>query len=564
MIKGKGVSDGVAFGKVMILKHEEIKVSDTKIENVENEMQIFHNALNSVIEETKKLIHELSGTERNIMEAYLMILQDSTLIQETINLIEQQNYNAAYATEEGFDTIIKVFENMEDSYMSARSSDIADMKNKILLKILNKKMIDLSRLPENTVIVANEITTSDTAKLDLKNTVGIITKLGGITSHVSIMARTNEIPAIIGIENYQNEFKENDFIAMNGTTGEIFVNPSKEKIEELKKYKQQIQQEKEELEKYKNKESKTIDNHKVEILSNIGIPRDADVAINNTAEGIGLFRSEFLYMNSEQFPTEEEQFRAYKNVAQKFKEKKVIIRTLDIGGDKDLKYMKLPKEENPFLGYRAIRICLDNTKLFKTQLRAILRASAYGNLSIMLPMISSLEELKKAKGIIEEVKKDLVNEHIEFRENIKVGIMIEIPSAALMAEELAKYCDFFSIGTNDLIQYTVAVERGNEKIANLYTKYHPAVIKLIKSAIDGAHKNNITCGMCGEAASDPLFIPLLIGLGLDEFSMNASKVLRARKTIMNLNYEDCKKLADEVLKLVSSDEITKRINDFSK
>ena len=562
MIKGKGVSEGIAFGKVFILEHEEIKVEDTKIEDTENEINIFNKALNSVIEETQKLIHELAGTEKNIMEAYLMILQDDTLIQETKNLITLKQYNAAYATEQGFNNIIKIFENMDDSYMAARSSDIKDMKNKILSKILNKEIIDLSELPENTVIVANELTTSDTAKLNLKNIAGIITKLGGITSHVSIMARTNEIPAIVDVENYKKEFKEKEFVAMNGTSGEIFVNPSKERIEELKRHKQQIEKEKQELEKYKNKESKTIDNHKVEVLSNIGIPKDADIAINNTAEGIGLFRSEFLYMNSDRFPTEEEQFRAYKNVVQKFKDKKVVIRTLDIGGDKDLKYMKLPKEENPFLGYRAIRICLDNTKLFKTQLRAILRASEYGNISIMIPMISSLEELKKAKEIIKEVKKDLINENIKFKKDIKVGIMIEIPATALIAEELAKECDFFSIGTNDLIQYTVAVERGNEKIADLYTKYHPAVIKLIKLAIDGAHKNNITCGMCGEAASDPLFIPLLIGLGLDEFSMNASKVLKARKTIINLNYKSCVKLTEEVLRLASSEEVKKQLDDF--
>lgn len=302
------------------------------------------------------------------------------------------------------------------------------------------------------------------------------------------------------------------------------------------------------------------DGHQVELLANIGGPQDIKIVTENTAEGVGLLRSEFLYMDSEDFPTEKEQFEAYKKVAENLPNKKIIIRTLDIGGDKDLKYMKLPKEKNPFLGYRAIRIYLDNIALFKVQLRAILAASAYGNLAIMLPMISSVEELRRAKEVIEEAKEELREKKTPFNEKIEIGIMVEIPSAAIMAEELAKECDFFSIGTNDLIQYTIAVERGNEKVANLYTHYHPAVIRLIKSAIDGAHKNNILCGMCGEAAGDPLFVPLLVGLGLDEFSMNGNKILQTRKLIMELNFEDCKKLAKEVLELTSSEEIKKRIS----
>ena len=320
-------------------------------------------------------------------------------------------------------------------------------------------------------------------------------------------------------------------------------------------------QEKEQLENYKNQVSSTKDGHKVELLANIGGPQDIQIVLENTAEGIGLFRSEFLYMNSEDFPTESQQFEAYKKVAKKLPNKKIIIRTLDIGGDKNLKYMKLPEEENPFLGYRAIRICLDNVALFKVQLRAILRASIYGNLAIMLPMISSLEELRNAKKVIEEAKEELRAKQIEFNEKIEIGIMIEIPSAALMAEELGKECDFFSIGTNDLIQYTLAVERGNEKVAKLYTHFHPAVIRLIKSAIDGAHKNHILCGMCGEAAGDSRFIPLLIGLGLDEFSMNANKILQSRKLIKELNYTECQKLAKEILELYSIEEIKLKLKN---
>ena len=334
------------------------------------------------------------------------------------------------------------------------------------------------------------------------------------------------------------------------------------KIEELTKNQESLKQEKLELEKYKNEKTITKDGHQVELLANIGGPQDIQIVIDNTAEGVGLLRSEFLYMDAIDFPSEDEQFIAYKKIAESLENKRLVIRTLDIGGDKDLKYMKLPKEENPFLGYRAIRIYLDNVDLFKVQLRAILRASSYGNVAIMLPMISSIEELRKSKEIIEEVKQELKTKNIKFNENIEVGIMVEIPASAVMADKFAKECDFFSIGTNDLIQYTIAVERGNEKLVNLYSHFNPAVIHLIKSAIDGAHKNGILCGMCGEAAGDVNFIPLLVGLGLDEFSMNANKILKARKLIIDLNFKECKELANKVLKLESTEEVKRILDNF--
>ena len=559
MLKGKGISEGIGLGKVMILENEDITLEKIRIENVEAEKEIFYQALHAVEAETQELIHKLDGKEKDIMQAYLMILQDPTLAQETIRIIKQDKCNASYATEIGFNKIIQSFEEIDDPYMAARSSDIKDMKKKVLYKILNKKEINLSELPQNTILVTKELTTSDIAKLDLKNIAGIVTEVGGINSHMAIIARTHEIPAIVGIKQIVQMIKEKDFIAVNGTTGEIFVNPSKEECTKLEQIKENSKKQKEQLANFKGQSSSTKDGHHVELLANIGGVQDVDLVINNTAEGIGLFRSEFLYMNSEDFPTEKEQFESYRKVAERFQNQKIVIRTLDIGGDKAIKYMKLPEEENPFLGYRAIRIFLDNVSLFKVQLRAILRASAYGNLAIMLPMISSIEELREAKKIIQEVKEELKVKKIPFKEDIEIGIMIEIPSAALMAEELAKECDFFSIGTNDLIQYTVAVERGNEKIANLYTHFHPAVIRLIKYAIDGAHKNNILCGMCGEAAGDPLFIPVLVGLGLDEFSMNANKILQTRKLIRELKFTDCQKLADEVLNLVSTEEIKKKL-----
>lgn len=562
MLVGKGISEGIGLGKAVILEENGLKIEKQKIEDISAEKQQIYDAVKEVESEIEKLIQNIDGTEKEIMQAYLMILQDPSLIQETIKIIEQEKCNSAYAVENGLNQIIKTFEEMDDPYMAARSRDIEDMKKRILAKLLKIEEIDLSKLPENTILVAKELSTSDSAKMNLKNISGIITEIGGVNSHMAIIARTNEIPAIVGIRHIFENIKENDFIALNGATGEIFLNPTQEKIEELTKNQENIKQEKQELEKYKNKKAITKDGHQVELLANIGGPQDIQIVIDNTAEGVGLLRSEFLYMDAKDFPSEEEQFEAYKKIAESLENKRLVIRTLDIGGDKDLKYMKLPKEENPFLGYRAIRIYLDNVDLFKVQLRAILRASSYGNVAIMLPMISSIEELRKSKEIIEKVKQELKTKNIKFNENIEVGIMVEIPASAVMADEFAKECDFFSIGTNDLIQYTIAVERGNEKLVNLYSHFNPAVIHLIKSAIDGAHKNGILCGMCGEAAGDVKFIPLLVGLGLDEFSMNANKILKARKLIIDLNFEECKELANKVLKLESTEEVKRILDNF--
>lgn len=564
MLKGTGISDGIGLGKAIIFKSQKIKLEKNKIKDVTLEKEKFYKAIKEVEKEIENLLEKISGTEKEIMQAYLLILQDPNLIQKTIEIIEKEKWNAAYATEIGFNEVIKEFEKVDDPYISERSKDIEDMKKKIIAKIIGKEEINLSKLPSNTILVAKELSTSDIAKLDFKNIEGIITEVGGMNSHMAIMARTHEIPSSVGVNKITQNIKQNDVVAINGKTGEIFVNPSKKEYKNFEEIKEKIKKEKNELENYKNQDSITKDGHEVKVLANIGMPDDVKIVIQNTAEGVGLFRSEFLYMNSENFPTENEQFEAYKKVVLKLKNKEVIIRTLDIGGDKDLKYMKLSKEDNPFLGYRAIRICLDDINLFKVQLRAILKASAFGNVAIMIPMISSLEELRKTKEIINEVKEELREKKIKFDENIKIGIMIEIPAAALIADELAKECDFFSIGTNDLIQYTVAVERENKKIANLYTHFHPAVIRLIKKAIEGAHKNHILCGMCGEAAGDVTFIPLLIGLGLDEFSMNANKVLNVRKLIRKLDFKECQKLADEVLKLATSDEVEKLLVKYTR
>lgn len=562
MVKGKGVSKGIGIGHTKVLKNEEVKLTDFKVDDKENELNYFRKCLNNVIEDIKKVIEKLSGTEADIMNAYLMILQDPTLTAETERLIQEEGYNAGYAAKVGFETVEEVFKNMDDEYMSARASDIEDMKQRVVNKIINKAEIDLSNLPENTVLVGKDLSTSDTAKLNLKTIAGIIIENGSENSHVSIMARTHEIPAIVGVKGALDSIPNDSDIAINGETGEIFINPSPEEISKLTKIKNELKDEKGNLAKFKNKKSITKDGYKTEVVANIGTPKDMDAVIENGAEGVGLFRSEFLYMDSDTMPTEEEQFEAYKEVLEKSEGKRVIVRTLDIGGDKDLKYLNLEKEDNPFLGYRAIRICLREPEIFKVQLRALYRASIYGKLAIMLPMISSVDELRTAKDIINEVKEELKAEKVKFDKNVKVGIMIEIPSAAIMAEQLATECDFFSIGTNDLIQYTVAVERGNEKISDLYTKFHPAVIRLIKMAIDGAHKSKIFCGMCGEAASDERFIPLLVGLGLDEFSMNPTKILNSRKMIRSLNHKECKKLVQEILKMSSASEIKARLEEY--
>lgn len=562
MLKGKGVSKGIGIGHTKVLKHEEVKLTDFKVEDKENELNYFKKCLNNVIEDTREVLEKLSGTEADIMNAYLMILQDPTLTKETERLIQEDGYNAGYAAKVGFETVEEVFKNMDDEYMSARASDIEDMKNKVVNKIINKAELDLSNLPENTILVGKDLSTSDTAKLNLNSVAGIIIENGSENSHVSIMARTHEIPAIVGAKGALDSIANDMYIAINGGTGEIFLEPTEEEIAKLEKIQNELKDEKGSLAKFRNKKSITKDGYKTEVVANIGTPKDMDAVIENGAEGVGLFRSEFLYMDSEGMPTEEEQFEAYKEVLEKSEAKRVIVRTLDIGGDKDLKYLNLEKEDNPFLGYRAIRICLREPEIFKVQLRALYRASIYGKLAIMLPMISSVDEIRAAKDIINEVKEELKAEKVKFDKNVKIGIMIEVPSAAIMAEQLAKECDFFSIGTNDLIQYTVAVERGNEKISDLYTKFHPAVIRLIKMAIDGAHKSKIFCGMCGEAAADERFIPLLVGLGLDEFSMNPTKILNSRKMIRSLNHKECKKLVQEILKMSSASEIKARLEEY--
>jgi phosphoenolpyruvate-protein phosphotransferase (PTS system enzyme I) len=461
-----------------------------------------------------------------------MFLEDEEFTGTAISKIHTENISAEQAISEVVNMYLEIMSAIEDEYMRERSSDIKDVGNRILSNLMGKCDNILENLPDNSVVVAHDLTPSDTAQLDKKKVAAFITDIGGRTSHSAIMARTLEIPAVVGLENITSSVKNGDMIIVDGVEGLVIINPNEDTIDLYREKKNSLEQEKEKLKKLVNMKTITKSGKEIILAGNIGSPSDVDKVIENGGEGVGLFRTEFLYMDRPELPSEEEQFKAYKSVAEKLKGKPVVIRTLDIGGDKKLEYLQLPPETNPFLGYRAIRLCLDKTDIFKTQLRAILRASAFGKIQIMFPMISSLGEFFKAKELLYSCMEELKNEEQAFNEGIETGIMIEIPSAAIMADEFAKHVDFFSIGTNDLIQYTLAADRMNETVSYLYDPMHPAVLRLIKMTIDAAHKEGKWCGMCGEMAGDEAAIPILLEYGLDEFSMSASSILRARELII--------------------------------
>lgn len=446
--------------------------------------------------------------------------------------------------------------------MKERATDVKDVTGRVLRHILGIKVIDLSSLKDEVVLVAHDLTPSDTATMDKSKVLGFLTDIGGRTSHTAIMSRTLEIAAIVGLSDATKTIKDNDMVIFDGDTGEVFVNPEQSLIDEYTEKKRLFEEEKKELELLKGKKSVTTDGKHVELAGNIGTPNDIEGLIKNDAEGVGLYRTEFLYMNSDKFPEEDTQYEAYKAVLEGMEGKPVVIRTLDIGGDKKLSYFEMEKEMNPFLGYRAIRLCLDKTEIFKTQLRALYRASVHGKLRIMFPMISSLEELLKAKEICNEVKKELSNEGIEYSKDVEIGMMIEVPSAAVISDILAKHVDFFSIGTNDLIQYTCAVDRMNQKISYLYNQFNPAVLRLINLVIKNAHAEGKWVGMCGESAGDQKMIPILLGFGLDEFSMSPISILRARKLVTSVSEADMKALANEVLSLSTAEEIEEYMEKF--
>lgn len=566
MMKGIGASPGIAIGKALVIEENEIVIEKKAITDIDAEVKKLKDAVElSKAELTavkEKVAKEVGEEESEIFGAHILVLEDPEFIGEAENKIKNESVNADYALNEVKDMFVSIFEGMDNAYMKERAADIKDVTGRVLRHILGIKVVDLSSLGEEVVLVAHDLTPSDTATMDKSKVLGFLTDIGGRTSHTAIMSRTLEIAAVVGLNDATKTIKDNDTIIFNGDTGEVFVNPEQSIIDEYTEKKRLFEEEKKELELLKGKESVTTDGKHVELAGNIGTPNDIEGLIKNDAEGVGLYRTEFLYMNSDKFPEEDTQYEAYKAVLEGMQGKPVVIRTLDIGGDKKLSYFEMEEEMNPFLGYRAIRLCLDKTEIFKTQLRALYRASVHGKLRIMFPMISSLEELLKAKEVCEEVKKELSDEGIEYSNDVEIGMMIEVPSAAIISDILAKHVDFFSIGTNDLIQYTCAVDRMNQKISYLYNQFNPAVLRLINLVIKNAHAEGKWVGMCGEAAGDQKMIPILLGFGLDEFSMSPISILRARRLVTSVSESDMKALASEVLSLSTSEEIEKYMEDF--
>lgn len=559
MIKGIGASNGVAIGKAYIINEVIPEIKKIIIEDKALEIEKFKSALTLAqgqLENIKEVANKTLGEkEAEIFEAHLLILQDPEFIGAIEMQINSEGVNSEFALQETINMFVSIFEGMGNEYMIERAADVKDVGGRIMNILTGAKTTSIAEINEQCVIVTKDLTPSDTAQINKEKVLGFVTGIGGRTSHSAIMARTLDIPAVVGVGVPIDVIKEGDILIINGDNGEIIINPEEEVIESYKKIQEEILEQKKQLMTLKDSETITIDGRKVELAGNIGNQENAKEVLNIGGEGVGLFRTEFLYMDNNNLPTEEEQFKAYKEALENMEGKPVIIRTLDIGGDKKLSYLPLEEEMNPFLGYRALRLCLNEKDIFKTQLRALLRASVFGNLKIMFPMVSSVQEIREAKAVLEEVKNQLIEEGISCSENIEIGIMIEIPSAALISDLLAKEVDFFSIGTNDLIQYTIAVDRMNEKVSYLYDPLHPAVLRLIKLVIDNAHRAGKWVGMCGEMAGDLRAIPILIGMGLDEFSMNAPSILKARKLIREINYEATKKIAEEVLMIATSQEI---------
>ncbi|PHM46651.1 phosphoenolpyruvate-protein phosphotransferase PtsI [Xenorhabdus miraniensis] len=570
MISGILVSPGIAFGKALLLKEDPIIINHKKIipEQVEQEISLFKqgrdksSAQLEIIRETAE--KNLGAEKAEIFEGHIMLLEDEELEQEIVTLIKKNLATADAAVYSVIEDQAKALEELDDEYLKERAADVRDIGKRLLKNILDMPIIDLGSIDEEVILVASDLTPSETAQLNLDKVLGFITDLGGRTSHTSIMARSLELPAIVGTTNATKQIKNGSYLILDAVNNQIYVNPSDAETEQLKTAKSEYLTEKAELAKLKDLPAITLDGHQVEVCANIGTVRDVMGAERNGAEGVGLYRTEFLFMDRDALPTENEQFEAYKAVAEAVGNQAIIIRTMDIGGDKDLPYMNLPKEENPFLGWRAIRICLDRKEILHSQLRAILRASAFGKLRIMFPMIISVEEIRDLKAELTLLKEQLRDENKAYDESIEVGIMVETPAAATIAHHLAKEVDFFSIGTNDLTQYTLAVDRGNELISHLYNPMSPAVLNLIKQVIDASHAEGKWTGMCGELAGDERATLLLLGMGLDEFSMSAISIPRIKKIIRNTNYDDAKALAEQALVQPTAQELMDLVDTFTR
>ena len=568
MISGIPASPGIVFGKALVLKEEKIVLDMQKINDsqVDEEIARFYAGREAAVEQLnsiKERAYQSLGEEKAaIFEGHLMILEDEELEEEIIDYLRSNHVNAAVATNVVIDQQVAILSEIDDEYLKERAGDIRDIGNRLIKNILGMHIVDLGEINEEAILVAYDLTPSETAQLNLDKVLGFVTDIGGRTSHTSIMARSLELPAIVGTNNVTELVNTGDFLILDALNNVVYVNPSQEDIQRLKALQAKLADEKAELAKLKDLPALTLDGHRVDVVANIGTIRDIEGAERNGAEGVGLYRTEFLFMDRDQLPTEEEQFIAYKDVVEAMNGNLVILRTMDIGGDKELPYLDLPKEMNPFLGWRAIRIALDHREILNAQLRAVLRASAYGRLAVMFPMIISVEEIRELKSVIEELKVELRNEGKAFDENIQIGVMVETPSAAVNAKFLAKEVDFFSIGTNDLTQYTLAVDRGNELISHLYNPMSPSVLSLIKQVIDASHTEGKWTGMCGELAGDERATVLLLGMGLDEFSMSAISVPRIKKLIRNVNYQDAKLLAEKALQQPTAAEIERLVIDF--
>lgn len=569
MASGTGASAGIGIGKVVILKEEALVIRRDTVADAAAEKERFKKAVEKSIEDTQALAADMAERigekEAEILNGHLMLLQDPMMTMEIEGKIDSEKLCSEAAIEDVCTMYADMFASMDDELMQQRAADMRDIKTRMQKVLLGVKSVDVSALPKGSVLVAEDLTPSVTAGINPENVTGIVTELGGRTSHSAILARALEIPAVVAAAGILSQAADGDEIILDGESGEIFVKPEESVKAEYEAKRASYLAEKEELKKYIGRETITKDGVKIEVAANIGRPEDVDRVLSYDAEGIGLFRTEFLFMDRTSMPTEEEQFEAYRKVAVAMNGKPVIIRTLDIGGDKEIPYMGLKKDENPFLGYRAIRFCLDRKDdIYRPQLRALLRASAFGAIKIMVPMVTCVEEYREAKALIHEIMDELEQEGIPYNKDIQVGIMVETAAASLMADVFAREVDFFSIGTNDLTQYTMSVDRGNDKVSYLYSTFNPAVLRSIRHIIECGRKEGIMVGMCGEAASDPLMIPLLVAFGLNEFSMSASAVLKARKMITECDSRKLQEMADKAMSFVTTSEIESFMREFTE
>ncbi|MEX5866059.1 phosphoenolpyruvate--protein phosphotransferase [Staphylococcus haemolyticus] len=568
LINGIAASDGVAIAKAYLLVEPDLSFTNEKVTDTDAEIQKFRNALEaSKIELTKirnNAEKQLGPDKAAIFDAHLLVLDDPELIQPIEDKIANEKVSASEALDEVTSQFITIFESMDNEYMRERAADIRDVSKRVLAHLLGVELPNPSMIDESVVIVGNDLTPSDTAQLNKEFVQGFVTNIGGRTSHSAIMSRSLEIAAVVGTKSVTKEVKQGDMVIVDGITGDVIVDPTEDELIAYQNKRERFFEDKKELQKLRDAETVTIDGEHAELAANIGTPDDLYGVMENGAEGIGLYRTEFLYMGRDQMPTEDEQFEAYKKVLETMKDKRVVVRTLDIGGDKELPYLNLPKEMNPFLGYRAIRLCLDQQDIFRTQLRALLRASAYGKLNIMFPMVATINEFRDAKAILLEEKENLKNDGHDVSDEIELGIMVEIPSTAALADIFAKEVDFFSIGTNDLIQYTMAADRMSERVSYLYQPYNPAILRLVKQVIEASHKEGKWTGMCGEMAGDETAIPLLLGLGLDEFSMSATSILKARRQINGLSKNEMSELANRAINCATQEEVKDLVNNISK